>query len=354
MCPKSPTFAAMKKSILITGASGFIGSFLVEEALRRGFDTWAGIRHTSSRQYLTDKRIRLIELDLGNTEVLDKQLRQHRLNHGAWDVVIHCAGATKCLHAKEFERHNCEATERLIRGLREQGMRPRQFIYLSSLSIFGPIREAVVRPRSSRIYDPICENDTPRPNTAYGQSKLKTERYLKSLDNYPYLIFRPTGVYGPRERDYFLMARSINAHVDFAAGLRKQELTFVYVKDLVQAVFLGVEKGITGREYFVTDGQVYDSRTFSNLIRKELGKRWLIRIKAPLWLLRCISLIAEGTARLFGHTSTLNRDKYKIMKQRNWQCDIQPLITELGYRPAYPLDKGVKETIAWYKKAQWL
>jgi dihydroflavonol-4-reductase len=52
--------------------------------------------------------------------------------------------------------------------------------------------------------------------------------------------------------------------------------------------------------------------------------------------------------------STLNADKYKIMKQRNWQCDISPLVEELGYRPEYPLDKGVKEIIAWYKKEGWL
>lgn len=50
----------------------------------------------------------------------------------------------------------------------------------------------------------------------------------------------------------------------------------------------------------------------------------------------------------------LEVEKYKIMKQRNWQCDISPLVEELGYRPEYPLDKGVKEIIAWYKKEGWL
>ena len=99
---------------------------------------------------------------------------------------------------------------------------------------------------------------------------------------------------------------------------------------------------------------VYFSRTFSDLIQKELGNPWVIHIKCPLFILKVVSLLAEFSARCLGKVSTLNADKYKIMKQRNWQCDISPLVEELGYRPEYPLDKGVKEIIAWYKKEGWL
>ena len=66
----------------------------------------------------------------------------------------------------------------------------------------------------------------------------------------PYVILRPTGVYGPRERDYFMMAKSIQSHTDFAVGFKQQDITFVYVTDVVQAVFLAMEKGQTGRCYF--------------------------------------------------------------------------------------------------------
>ena len=68
---------------------------------------------------------------------------------------------------------------------------------------------------------PISERDTAMPNTAYGVSKLKSEHYLQSLNDFPTVIFRPTGVYGPRERDYFLMAKSIKQHIDFAPGFKK-------------------------------------------------------------------------------------------------------------------------------------
>ena len=223
--------------ILVTGASGFIGSFMVEEALRRGMDTWAGVRASSSRAYLRDSRIRFAELDLGRADVLEKQLLRQRDEAGPWDYVIHCAGATKCRRTEDFDRINYEGTCHLARLLASTGMMPRQFIFISSLSVYGPVHE--------QDYAPISDHDTPRPDTAYGKSKLRAEQFLQaSPADFPYVIFRPTGVYGPRERDYFLMAKSIDRHVDVAVGFRRQDLTFVFVKDLVQAVFRAIDRGV--------------------------------------------------------------------------------------------------------------
>ena len=137
------------------------------------------------------------------------------------------------------------------------------------MSVFGPIHE--------KDYQPITETDVPKPDTAYGLSKLHTEEYLASLRDFPYVIFRPTGVYGPRERDYFLMAKSIRNHVDFMAGFRRQDLTFVFVKDLVQAIYLAIDKQVIRRSYFVTDGDVYSSRTFSDLIRRCIQQPYVFR-----------------------------------------------------------------------------
>ena len=89
------------------------------------------------------------------------------------------------------------------------------------------------------------------------------------------------------------MAKSIRNHVDFMAGFRRQDLTFVFVKDLVQAIYLAIDKQVVRRSYFVTDGDVYSSRTFSDLIRKELGNPWMIRFICPLWLLKVISFVSE-------------------------------------------------------------
>lgn len=344
--------------ILVTGASGFIGSFIVEEGLRRGYSVWAAVRPSSSRRYLKDKNIQLVEFDLEHPEVLRVQLAACRARMGAWDVVVHAAGATKCVRREDFFRTNTEGTRHLVEGLRQAGMMPGKFVFISSLSVYGAIRENPVRkssPDCPWVYAPIREEDTPHPNTAYGESKLEAECYLKQQSDLPYVILRPTGVYGPRERDYFMMAKSIRQHSDFTVGYKPQEITFVYVRDLVQAVFLAAEKNeICRREYFITDGEVYHSETFSDLIAAELGHPFFVRIKAPVWLLRLVCTVAGAWSAWQGRTVTLNRDKFHILKQRNWQCDIEPARRELGYRPRYSLAEGVRETITWYKKEGWL
>ena len=327
--------------ILITGASGFIGSFIVEEALRRGFETWAAVRKSSSKEYLQDGRIHFIELNLSSKEQLVEQLRGKD-----FDYVVHAAGVTKCLDKRDFHRINTEGTRHLADALIETGMPLKRFVFVSSLSIFGAIRE-------QQPYEEIRETDTPRPNTAYGQSKLAAEQYLATT-SLPYIILRPTGVYGPREKDYYIMAKSIKQHSDFAVGYKRQDITFVYVDDVVQAVFLALDKGETGRKYFLSDGEVYQSTTFSNLIHEELGRPWWIRIKAPVWVLRIITFCGEYVGRMTGKVTALNNDKYNILRQRNWRCDIQPAIRELGYQPTVKLEEGVKRTIKWYKEHGWL
>ena len=332
--------------VLVTGASGFIGNFLIKEALRKGYDVWAGVRATSNLEGLQANNINLIELDFAHPATLKVQLADFKETNSRWDYIIHTAGATKCKNKNDFEKVNYQGTKNFIDVLSQLDMVPAKFIYLSSLSVFGPIREKNLLP--------ILAEDAPEPNTAYGLSKLHAEEYIQSLPDFPYLIFRPTGVYGPREKDYFLMAKSIQKHLDFAAGFRKQLLTFVYVADLAQAIFLGIQKDVCRKSYFVTDGNVYTSRDFSDLIQKELGNPFVIHVKCPLIILKVISLCAEFIASSSGKSSTLNADKYKIMKQRNWQCDITPLISDLGYTPQYHLEKGVKQAVDWYKKEGWL
>ena len=341
----------MIQKILVTGASGFIGPFIVEEALNRGFEVWAAMRRSSSRQFLTDERIHFIELNLSSEEQLKEQLAGH-----AFDYVVHAAGVTKCLDKQDFFRINTEGTKNLVRALMALQMPLRRFVYISSLSIMGAIRE-------QQPYTEILETDDPQPNTAYGKSKLEAERWL-SLQNeqlekrneklFPYVILRPTGVYGPRERDYFMMAKSIKAHSDFAVGYRQQDITFVYVSDVVQAVFLALENGETGRAYFLSDGEVYQSSTFSDLIRKELGNPWWIRITAPIWVLRVVTFFGEYIGHLTGKVTALNNDKYHILRQRNWRCDIEPARRELGYEPQVKLPEGVRRSIHWYKENKWL
>lgn len=316
------------KTILITGATGFIGSHLCQAALDGGFNTWAALRSGSSRRWLQQPGLQFITLDFTSKEQMSAQLNATGLHP---DIVIHAGGATKCLDPADFMLHNYQSTVNLVEALAGSGRLPRQMVYLSSLSaIYG---------------------------SAYGESKLKTEKWLQTtpmLAGTSLLIFRPTGVYGPRERDYFMMAQSIRRHIDFAVGFQPQKLTFVYVADLVGAIFAAINRGIEGGTFNVTDGQVYSSRQFSDLLQHELGVRHVIHITSPLWMLRIISILSETWGRITHRPSTLNRDKYRIMAQRDWTCDISPMLDTIGYTPQWQLPRGVHATIEWYRQQGWI
>ena len=347
-------------TILVTGASGFIGSYIVQEGLDKGFEVWAGMRGTSSRGYLQDERIRFAQLDLSNPTLLRQQLRQYKEQLGGkgWDYVVHAAGATKCLDEQDFYRTNTDGTRHLIDALRAEEMVPRRFVFVSSLSIFGAIREKPVRKPTADnpwIYSPILLTDTPQPNTAYGRSKLKAEEYLQQQQDFPYTILRPTGVYGPREKDYFMMAKSIRQHIDFAVGFRPQEITFVYMMDVVQAIYKCIEApAAVGKSYFLSDGEVYNSRRFSDLLQQNLGNPWVLHIKAPLWMLRIICWVSTRVSHFTGKMNALNDDKFFILSQRNWQCDIEPAKRDFGYQPQWKLEQGVAATIKWYQENGWI
>ena len=121
--------------ILITGASGFIGSYIVEEGLNRGMEVWAAMRKTSSKSFLADERIHFIQLDLSDQSKLEEQLREHQ-----FDYVVHAAGVTKCLNVEDFHRVNTVGTQNLVRALLATQQSLRRFVYISSLSIYGAIR----------------------------------------------------------------------------------------------------------------------------------------------------------------------------------------------------------------------
>jgi nucleoside-diphosphate-sugar epimerase len=333
-----------KKKILITGASGFIGGFLVDEALYRGYEVWAGIRKQSSRNNFKDKPVHLIDLFYDDKDELAGQIRKTVEIAGKWDYIIHNAGITKTLNKQDFYKVNAFYTNNLIEALAATACEPLKFVLMSSLSCFGPIKE--------RSIEPITADDTPKPNTKYGKSKLAAEMFLQQQNYFPYIILRPTGVYGPRDKDYLVELQSIRKGFDFKTGMKPQMLTFVYVKDLAKAVFLAVEhENIKNRAYFVADGDVHSDDEFSKLTRKILLPKHVLNVRIPLWLTYCACFLSEVAGKITGKPMTLNTDKFKILKQRNWICETNSIKEDLGFSAEYNLEKGLSETIRFNKEA---
>lgn len=336
----------MAKKILVTGAGGFIGGFIVEEALRRGFETWAAVRDTTSREYLKDSRINFIELDFSDLSILKSQLAKAVEDNGKWDYVVHNLGATKCANFMDFNKVNYLYLKGFVDAIIELNCVPERFLMISSLGAIGLGDE--------KNYTPLSNRTMPNPNTKYGLSKLKAEAYLQTIADFPFIIFRPTGVYGPREKDYYLIIRSIARGFDFNAGLRKQLLSFIYVKDLACAIIDALEAGAKRKVYFIAEENNYTPQEFCKIVADGLGKKHVISLTFPLWIVYAVSIIAERLGNIMLKPSTLNRDKFKIMKQRNWTCDISDAKADFNFTPRYNLEDGIKESVAWYKENGWL
>lgn len=334
------------KKILITGASGFIGSTIVDRALELGYETWAGIRASSSREYLQDKRIRFIDLNYASKEKLKEQLRKFVDENGRFDYIVHCAGLTKAVRKSDFERINFRQVKNFADALVESDAVPRLFIFMSTLGAIGVGDE--------KNYTPLACDCAPNPNTEYGKSKLKAEEYLQSLTDFPYVFLRPTGVYGPRDKDYLILMRAVKNGLSVGAGFRKQLLTFIYIDDLVKIIFQCIDKKICCRAYNIADGDVYTDAEFNAIVQKSLKKKRVLRLKIPLGLVKAAAFVNEKIFGLLGKPTAFNSDKYKIMKQRNWSCDTSSLQRELDFRPDYRLKEGVERTVAWYRERKWL
>ena len=331
--------------VLVVGAGGFAGGFIVDEGLRRGYDMYAGIRESTSLRYLNGKKLTFVTFDFENPASLEKTLTEMMPGDAKWDWIIYNLGATKALSFTEFSKVNFEYLRSFIAALKKSGKVPSKFLLMSSLSVLGPYHE--------KDKQKFTEKDVPSPDTKYGVSKLKAEMLL-TMEGIPYIILRPTGIYGPRDKDYYLMLKTLSKGWDFSAGFRKQMLTFIYVEDLARAVYDALEKAPTGETYNISEDASYTQKEYRKLAKQILGRKWIFHMPLPLWAVKSVSAVAEKWGVVRGKPSTLNRDKYKIMRQRNWSVDISKAKKDFGFNPQVSLAEGLKRSVEWYRKENWL
>ncbi|MGN1237054.1 MAG: NAD-dependent epimerase/dehydratase family protein [Bacteroidaceae bacterium] len=316
-------------SILITGASGFVGSYLVETAIAQGFETWAAVRKNSSTRYLGDKRTKIISLELNDSKTLSQQILKNKPQ--GWNYIIHAAGATKALKQEDFDKANYITTRNLVETLQQLNLSPKRFVLISSL--------ATQMPRHSK--------------TLYSISKTKAEHFLKNTST-DYIILQPTGVYGPRDKDYLLAIKSIQRHLEVSIGFKPQQLTFIYVKDLCDAALSALINGPSRQTYQLSDGKTYSNRDFNTIVKSTLNIKHTLHVTIPLTLLKLVCLANTLLSQVTKTVSPINKDKYLMLKQRDWTCVIDKARQDLSFHPRYDLKKGMAETISWYKKKQWI
>lgn len=333
------------KTLLVVGAGGFIGGFICAEGKRRGYHTYAGVRESTSRRYLGEiVPDHIINFDYDDPDKLQQQLAENA-PHSGWDTIIYNLGATKCRNFADFNKINYVYLRNFVDALYSENIEPRRFLFMSSLSALGNADDPA--------YTPIDSRTIPNPNTRYGLSKIKAETFLQSLPKeFPWIVLRPTGVYGPHEQDYLMMIKTIDSHFDFGVGMRRQMLTFIYVEDLARAIFDALERAPLHRKYIVSEPRAYTQKEFRQIVSKALGRKLVIPVRLPLWALSIACKVSEkwGAAKM--KAVTLNSDKYNIMAQRNWSCDVTPAQRDFGFSPRVDLAEGIRLTVQAYRESK--
>ncbi len=334
----------MERKIIISGANGFVGSHICEVALEKGFNVCAIVRRKSDLSYLKDLPIQLLEVSSISPVELGRAFREYKEINGEPDFFIHNAGLTKAKKADDFKKVNVNLTSYFIEAVKHSFPSLKKFVFMSSLAAHGPGDEMTMAE--------IRETDNDIPNTLYGKSKLEAEELVKN-SGLPYTILRPTGVYGPRDKDYFLMLKTLLSGIDPQIGLKQQIISFIYVTDLAEALFTSLSHSSTNQTFIISDGKNYTNKEYSTLAKNQLGVK-AVTLHIPKVIVLLVVRIIELLNLFSKKAPTLNYDKFLTMKAKNWKCSNEKIKEITGWTPKVELNQGLKKTITWYKENDWL
>ncbi len=328
------------KKILITGASGFIGGFLVEEALNRGLEVYAAVRKSSSRQYLKDSRINFIIVDFRNQQLLNEIIADYK-----FDFIIHNAGLTHASEETLLNEVNASYLNNLIEAINCSTHTTEKLCFISSLAAFGP---------ADKQDSGIVSNDSiPKPVTKYGRSKLKGENILKKEKELKWNIVRPTAVYGPREHELLSLFKTIDKGIEPKLGFSPQKLSLIYVIDLAKIILDVTISAPNGGCYFAGDGNLYSPSELNYLIKTNLNRK-TFKITIPIPVLSLIALINQTLSNITGNYPILNLDKINELKVKSWSIETDNLKNDINFAAFTKLEAGISSTIKWYRENGWL
>lgn len=323
--------------VLVTGATGFAGSHMVDLLSAAGCKVRILVRKTSNLRWVARERVEMVTSDVRDAG----SLRQ--LVAGVTEV-YHFGGLTRARSAGEYFRVNCEGTLRLASGWLEANPNAKRFVFVSSLAASGPAPSAD---------SPRREEDTPRPVTPYGESKLAAETALEKhlARRVQTLIIRPPAVYGERDDATLTLFQWIRRGLLPLPTPPESRVSLIHVEDLVRGSFELSQSGARGI-FHLSDGKFYSWTDVGTVISACLGRR-IRPVRVPRWFVRLAGEYGELAGRVSGHPPVINRDKVRDILQPFWTCSIEKACNH-EYNPRVSLEDGMLRTARWYRDAGWL
>ncbi len=325
------------KRVLLTGATGFVGSHVVDALAGVDVAVRALVRATSRAGALENRGIELVRGSLADDAFIASAM-------DGIDVVIHLAALTHAPSEAAFIETNVQATRRLVNAARDAGPPPRRFLFMSSLAAAGPSLDG----------RPVRPGDRPHPITAYGRSKREAERAcFEAGTSLEVVVLRAPAVYGPRDPEILRFFRLASAgFVPLPPG-PPRPLQLVHAADLARAVTLAATRpGVRGT-FHIAEPRAYDMRDIVRLIGHSIGRRVRV-LPLPAPLIRVAALVAESVNRAAGRTSMLNRDKASEFLAPGWLCETDAARDAFGFETRIALPEGLAATATWYRENGWL
>jgi dihydroflavonol-4-reductase len=321
-----------KVRALVTGGTGFIGSHLVEHLLSRGYEVSCLVRTTSNIEWIRGLPVRFIYGDCERKETLMEAVRGQ-------DYIFHLAGRLKSLDWDSYYRTNCVGTRNIAEACVEFNPRVRRFVYVSSIAAAGPSERGRLK----------SEEDECAPVNDYGRTKLLGEEEVRSLrGKLPFVIVRPPNVLGSRQEELCAIFGIIRRRVKPLLGNGDNQLSIVFVQDLVRGIEMAATHGDTeGNTYFITDGKTYSWRRIADVVADKLGVSGFC-IPIPHALLVLLASLTGAVARCKGEASFFNGKLVNHLRETYQTYDGSKAERDFGFRPSLDLEAGIGLAAEWY------